>query len=153
MGPEMELIQEGLWDEVKPVDNSKQSAWAAIANVENFPHPRVTEIGKPDHCWGCKSAVWVLWIRLGFKVYMDPEPVTPAQDLEFYLAKPRRKTFALWKVGNEFEADYRGNHDIKRDDGSHIVLAEHKCDPNNIRTELPNYYPRPSSHYSEEPPF
>ena len=149
----MSLIQPPLWGEVEPVDNSKQSAWAAIANVEKFPHPRVTEIGKPDHCWSCKSAVWVLWIRSGFKVYMDPEPVTPRQDLEFYLAKPRRKTFRLYKVGHDFEADYRGNNDIKRDDGSRIVLAEHICDKDNIRTELPDYYPRPSTYYESEPPF
>ena len=122
-----------------------------MSNVDKFPHPRVTEIGKPDHCWGCKSAVWVVWIRSGFKVYLDPEPVTPAQDLEFYLA--RRKTFRLYKVGYDFEVDYRSAHDILKDDGSRIVLPQHICDKNNIRTELPDYYARPSSHYSEEPPF
>lgn len=129
-----------------------QSLWDEVSNVDKFPHPRVTEVGKPDHCWGCKSAVWVLWIRSGFKVYLDPEPVTPAQDLEFYLA--RRKTFALWKVGFDFEADYRGPHDILADKGERIVLPEHICDKTNIRTELPDYYGRSkTTDYPEEPPF
>lgn len=147
----MTLEQQGLWDEVKPVDNSQPSQWDAISNIAKFPHPRVTETAKPDHCWSCKSALWVVWIRSGFKVYLDPEPVTPAQDLEFYLTK--RHTFRLYKVGYEFEVDYRGPHDILRDDGSRIVLTEHICDKNNIRTELPDYYQRPSTDYPEEPPF
>lgn len=122
---------------------------------EQVKKPRLGFESSPNICDKCFSAIWSLWSRSGFTVHLDPEPLDFTADLKCYLAK--RHTYKLWRIGHyRFECDYRLPDHIANWDGSGIVLAEHICDPKNIRTELPDYWPElaPKTYESsEEAPF
>ena len=114
------MIQVNLWEQVK--------------------RPVIGFESSPDTCQKCHSAIWHLWSRGGFTVRLDPEPLDFKTDLEAFIAK--RHTFKLWRIGPyRFEVDYRTPNTIKNWDGSGVVLAAHICDPSNIRTALPDYWP------------
>lgn len=118
---------------------------------KSFQHPRLSETAAADQCDKCGSAIWSLFCRTGFRVHLDPELVTPAQDLEFYLA--RRRTYRVWQVGYGFETELRSNNAIKWETEPTMALPAHICDRTNVRTELPDYFPRPAANYIEEPLF
>lgn len=119
----------------------------------NRKRPTIGFVSSPDFCQRCMSAIWHLWTRSGFTVRLDPEPLDFKGDLECYLAG--RHTFKLWRVGPyRFEVDYRLPIERQRWDGSGVVLAEHICDPDNIRTELPDYWKQGNIYeHPEEAPF
>lgn len=118
--------------------------------VDNFP--RLSEVASPHRCRRCNSIIWKVISRSGFEVRLDPEPLDAKADLIAYLAK--RATYRAWPVGGgRFEVDYRTSLLLITGNADDINLAEHQCDPNNPRTELPNYWPTKTYTMSEEPPF
>ena len=106
---------------------------------------RISELANPDLCITCHSAIWTLLSREGFKIHLDVTPITPKQDLEFYVAKVM--TFRVWRSGESFEVDWRGRLKIMADDGTRPVLVRHICpselsDLSKRVTEHPNYWAR-----------
>lgn len=121
-----------------------------VEPVDNFP--RLSEVASPDRCRRCQSMIWKVIARSGFTYRLDPEPIDAKTDVVCYLAQ--RATFKLWPIGGgNFEVDRRTRNDLLWDKGERIVLAEHICDPDNIRTELPDYWPTKTYTMNEEPPF
>lgn len=128
-----------------------QTLWDEV-NYANFEHPRISELAAADRCYKCKSAIWTLYCRTGFLTRLRVAPVTPAEDLAFYLAK--RHTYKLWRSRGKFEIELRLPHDLTKvtDD---IALAVHRCD-DEFAHDWPDYWPtasRPFIPLNEEPPF
>lgn len=115
----------------------------ALQNPNLFEEefPRLSETASPDRCRKCGSAIWKAYCRSGFRTYLDIAPITPSQDLEFYLA--RRRTFRVWKTGAGWEVDARTPNLILSDDRSGISLVQHTCDQ--YATEWPDYFAKPST--------
>lgn len=147
------LIQADLWGEVeasikKPVDNFYRSP-----SGEDFPSYRLDEYANRDRCWKCKSAVWVALCRTGFRTELDPEIVTPAQDLDFYLS--RRRTYEVYKLGDRFMIQMRTAAMILGD-SNRPALPQHKCNQDNIRKDCPEPWDTPTPQPTEttqEVPF
>jgi hypothetical protein len=147
------LIQPDIWGEVeavmkKPVDNFYRRP-----NGEDFPSYRLDESANKDRCWKCKSAVWVALCRSGFRTQLDDEVVTPQQDLDFYLS--RRKTYEIYKQGDQFMIQLRTPSMILSDRGDRPALPEHRCDFTKIRKEvqLPWTQSEDQRESTEEVPF
>lgn len=124
--------QEPLWGEVKA--------------------PRLSESAQPDQCRKCGSAIWSGYCRTGFKTHLRVFPITPAEELEFYVL--RRATYKLWRVVDRFEFQLRLPQDLltANDD---IALTVHKC-TDKFATDWPDYWPNHTRTFiplNEEPPF
>ena len=85
--------------------------------------------------------MWKVYSRGGFRVYLDVAPVTPSQDLEFYLS--RRRTYRVWKTAAGWEVDSRTPNLILSDDRKGITLTEHECDQ--LSTDWPDYFAKTST--------
>lgn len=110
---------------------------------EDFPP--LSFHGTPDRCKKCGSAIWKVICRTGFNTLLDTQPVTPAQDLEFYLSG--RRTYRLWKTGDTWEVDFRTPMLILSNDGDDIALPEHRCDQTS--QIWPTYFAKPHNPSAE----
>lgn len=109
-------------------------------NLFEEEFPRLSETASPDRCRKCGSAIWKAYCRTGFRTFLDVAPVTPSQDLEFFIS--RRRTYRLWKTGAGFEIDARTPNLILGQDRSDVTLTEHRCDQ--YATVWPDYFAKPT---------
>jgi hypothetical protein len=115
----------------------------AIPQWQEFPGYRLSDTANPDRCAKCQSAIWVClshWIA-AFTLQLDPEPLSQLDELKARLANRR-----IWQAVNTsigtFTVNRRDAAMIAKAKGSEVVLAEHVCDPSNIRIEIPAYWPQ-----------
>lgn len=117
-----------LWDEVKPVDN--------------FPDYRLSEVANPTRCHRCQSAIWNLISRAGFEVKLDPERIDVQSAID--LGKNGKTYFfATMRQGDSFVVGFLKStaKDITDADfGKTVHLAWHRCNPDNIRTDIINHW-------------
>ena len=118
-----------LWDEVKPVDN--------------FPDYRLSDIANPTRCHRCQSVVWHLLSRAGFEIKLDPERLDLAAVIEI-AKKGKTFIFPTMRMGDSFVANFlisTTDRAIVDADYEKVVhLAWHRCNPDNIRTEVINHW-------------
>lgn len=110
---------------------------------EEFPKYRLSEVANGDRCAKCHSAVWVClshWIA-AFTLHLDPEPLSKLDELKLRVAGRR-----IWQAVNTsigtFTVKKRTVDMIANSTGQEVVLTEHVCNPNNVRLELPEYWPQ-----------
>jgi len=121
----------------KPVDNSAKSPYT------------LTMI--PSECNRCGSKIWLGLSDLRMNAKLDPELLSIRGQMAACAAC--RDTYSIHKSGRGFEADYRTANRIAWSDPDQKVLASHVCNPDLIRTELPNYWPTATYQPTEEPRF
>lgn len=115
-----------LWEELKPVDN--------------FPAYRLSPVANRSRCHRCQSAVWHLLSRAGFEIRLDPERISDAAAIgkdgeTFY--------FATVRTGDSFVVGFlksTASHDADADFDKTVHLAWHRCDPDNIRTDIIDHW-------------
>lgn len=112
------------------------------APVDNFPTYRLSDVANPTRCHRCQSAVWHLIDRAGFEVKLDPEAldVQSATDLG---ANGKTFFYATIRLGSSFVTGFLKStaKDIADADfDKNVHLAWHRCNPDNIRTDVINHW-------------
>lgn len=128
MEPKINQENPTLWDELKPVDN--------------FPDYRLSDVANPTRCHRCRSAVWHLIDRAGFEVKLDPEALD-AQSAADLGANGKTYFFPTIKFGTTFMTGFlkSTDRDIEKTDFDKTVhLAWHRCNLDNIRTDIINHW-------------
>lgn len=123
-----------------------------LGEVEADSSRNMSERAKKYLCPKCKKPVWAGYCRTGFQTYLRPQPLTPAEDLAFYIAG--RRTYKLWRTGDGFEFELRLASDLKKPTAD-IKLPVHDCS-DRVIDAWPDYWParyRPFIPLNQEPPF
>lgn len=108
----------------------------------DFPAYRLSEVANPSRCHRCQSAVWHLIDRAGFEVRLDPERLD-ADSATALGNSGNTYFFPTIRTGISFVSGFLKStaRDIADADFERVVhLAWHRCNPDNIRTDIINHW-------------
>ena len=117
-----------------------------------FKQPQLSDLAQPSKCRNCGSRVWRLLVN-GVETILDPELLTPAEELIYRITNPKRATYAIHRDSPSWYARYRSQQAIITNPRGQLILADHQH-KTLATSELPEYFP-PRYHYEipERPAF
>ena len=117
-----------------------------------FKQTAISDTAQPSKCRNCGSQVWRLLVN-GLETILDPELLTPAQELIFRVNNPKRATYSIHRDSPSWYARYRSQQAIITNPNGQQILADHQHKILGA-TELPEYFPpRYTYEIPERPAF
>lgn len=114
--------------------------WDEVNN--NLPDYKLSELANRSRCHRCHSMVWHLIDRAGFEVKLDPERLNFESATEIG-KEGKTYFFPTIRMGASFVTGFlksTANDITDADFDKTVYLAWHRCNPDNIRTEVIDHW-------------
>jgi len=113
---------------------------------------QISDTAQPSKCRNCGSRIWRLLVN-GIETILDPELLTPADELIYRITHPKRATYSIHRDSPSWYAHYRSQQAIITNPNGQLILADHQH-KTLINTDLPEYFPpRYTYEIPERPAF
>ena len=117
-----------------------------------FKQKQISDLAEPSKCRNCGSRVWRLLVN-GVETILDPDLLTPAQELVYRITHPKRATYSIHRDSPTWYAHYRSQQAIITNPNGQLILADHQH-KTLVTSELPEYFPpRYTYEIPERPAF
>lgn len=100
---------------------------------------RVGDLAVAGKCPNCRSKVWRILVN-GLEVILDPELLSPIDELKFRVANPQKSTYSIHRFGESWFAKYRSQKEIIDKPVGELILASH-LHKVLATADLPTYFP------------
>ena len=114
-----------------------------------FKH-HISDTAQPSKCRSCGSRVWRLLVN-GVETILDPDLLTPAEELIYRVSNPKRATYAIFRDSPTWYARLRSQQSIIHNPCGQLILADHEHKAL-ATAELPEYFPKRYSYEIPERP-
>jgi len=105
-----------------------------------FKQTQISDTAQPSKCRNCGSKVWRLLVN-GIETILDPDLLTPAEELIYRVNNPKRATYAIFRNSPTWYARYRSQQSIVHNPCGQLILADHQHKAL-ATAELPEYFPK-----------
>jgi len=114
---------------------------------------QISDTAQRSKCRNCNNPVWRLLVN-GVETILDPELLTPADELIYRITHPKRATYSIHRDSPSWYAHYRSQQAIITNPRGQLILADHQHKVLGINHFLPEYFPpRYTYEIPERPAF